>query len=447
MSKPNWLKSGFFTVLDRLSSLVFGFGGLYFLLRIVPNETFGVWVLFVTIAGFIEVGRQGLLQNAMVRYLNTAPEEDHAKIQTAGLFLNASLSIVSALLLIALSYWLPTVWGLPELGSLLRIYALTTCVLTALYQCNFVQMANLDYRGLFVVSFIRQSLFFFWVVYLYLSGTHFTLAGLAWVQFLAAIPATIFAIRFMWANFKWTPKLDMPWLKILAGFGAYNCGSNLATMSYKSVDKWALQSNLQNPGLVGSYELAVRISNLVEAPIFALAIIMFPQSAKRMQEEGKEAVSRLYEKSVGVILSLVIPFMIFIWVLSPYIVSFLGNGKYPETVPVLQVTVLFGCFLPYAVMFGTVIDSIGKPRLNFLYTLAGAFVNLACNFLFIKQFGLMGAAYGTLFAYVVMFVAMQLLLHKELGIKPWRAFAHILPFYSDMWAKAIGFLTKKAGTA
>ncbi|MEZ4847758.1 MAG: hypothetical protein R3B93_03850 [Bacteroidia bacterium] len=55
------------------------------------------------------------------------------------------------------------------------------------------------------------------------------------------------------------------------------------------------------------YGTAIKITNLVEVPTQSIAAIVFPQSARRIENEGRESVKRLYEKSVGVILALIIP--------------------------------------------------------------------------------------------------------------------------------------------
>lgn len=60
MNKNYWLHSGFYTLMDRFMQMVFGFGGIFFLLRIFSKGDFGTWVIFLTIVSFIEVGRIGL---------------------------------------------------------------------------------------------------------------------------------------------------------------------------------------------------------------------------------------------------------------------------------------------------------------------------------------------------------------------------------------------------
>ena len=50
----------------RLVSKPFAFVGFLILVRLLPEYEFGVWVLYMTLVSFAEMGRSGLLQNAVV---------------------------------------------------------------------------------------------------------------------------------------------------------------------------------------------------------------------------------------------------------------------------------------------------------------------------------------------------------------------------------------------
>lgn len=61
MLNARWFRAGFFTLADRFAGLVLAFGSLYCLLRLLSKEDFGTWALFLTVAAFIEVARNGLI--------------------------------------------------------------------------------------------------------------------------------------------------------------------------------------------------------------------------------------------------------------------------------------------------------------------------------------------------------------------------------------------------
>ena len=131
--------------MEKLSIQGFALISVILLLKLLTQEQFGIWVLFFTITAVIEVARIGLLQNALVKYLTTASDEEYPKISTASLFMNFAITAIIVAGLLLLSYPVAKLYGSPELGTLLRIYALTNISLIVFFQFNYIQQANLDF--------------------------------------------------------------------------------------------------------------------------------------------------------------------------------------------------------------------------------------------------------------------------------------------------------------
>ena len=428
--KSYWLKSGLLSIFEKGSVFIFGFGSIYILTRAFTKAEFGVWVLFYTITSFIEVGRNGLLQNALVKYLSTCEKNETPIVASASLLLNGLLSLCCILFLLLFAPMLSGLLNSPTLSTLLYIYCLSTLFLVPQQQFNFIQQANLDFRGIFWSNFSWKGLFFLYILIHYLMGWPMTLAQLATFQIFTALVSAIVSYGFGRQYLKFSRSIDWQWVSKLFHFGRFVFGTNLSTMLYKTIDKLML-GNIAGTTAVGLYEWAIKITNLVEVPTFSVASVVFPQSARKMETEGKGAVKHLYEKSVGAILALILPFMLFVWVFAEPIIRFLATEAYIDTVPILRVTICFGLFIPFAVQFGTALDSIGRPKVNFRFTLIGLLVNMVLNYIFIHQFGAIGAAYGTLTSYCILFVAMQILLHRMIGVQPLNALRQLVFFYAN----------------
>ena len=421
-----------FTFSERFSLLLFGFGSLYLLLRIFSKAEFGIWVLFLAITSIIEVSRTGLLQNTLVKHLTTSKqgESDYGKISTASLVLNVGLALFCIILLPIIAYPLSLFWESSALMPLLLIYCLTTLALIPLHQFNFTQQANLEFKGIFWANFTKQGLFFGYILFHYFYGLEIKLVGLAsWQVVTTSCGAAVsffFAKRFL----SFSRKIHWDWVSRLFHYGKYVFGTNLSTMLYKSIDKMMLGS-LLSPVSVAVYELAIRITNLAEVPTFSMASIVFPQSA-RQAVDGEGGVKQLYEKSVGAILAFILPAILIIMLVPEWVILIVAGEKYLDAVPILQLTMLYGLFVPFGVQFGTVLDSIGLPKINFYFTFAGALLNVLFNYLFIKTFGLVGAAYGTLLTYLITFILMQLLLYNRMNVRFYRAFYYAFTFYGQI---------------
>ncbi len=431
--KNYWIKSGFYSLLNQVTQMIFNLGSVVLLWRMLGKDVCSVWVIYLTIISVVEVSRTGLLQNALMTFLNTTPKEEHSAINTASMLLNVVLSLLIAGLLLFTCSFIADSYEQPILIQLLSIYAITTVILSAVYQFNFIQQAYMDFKGLFWSTFVRTGALFFFILYLKLTNKTVELSELACVQLLAAIPAALVGYWFARKYFVLSSKLDLGWLKKLFKYGKYTFGTNVATMAFKTVDKLILGKLLL--GSLSTYDLSTKINTLADVPTTTLAAVLFPQSARRHHEDGKTSAKFLYEKSVGVLLSLIIPVVIFILLFADIIVTVIGGKSYADAAHILRLTIFYGVFMAFGVQFGTVIDSIGKPKLNFYTTAAGACVNLVCNYFFITWFGLYGAAYGTLMALTIMFIVMQTILHRVLNVQIGQVFKYAFSFYGEMYHK------------
>ncbi len=443
-STSYWLSSGFYALLNQLTQMVFNLGSVMLLLRMLDKQTCGSWILFMTLTSFIEVARTGLLQNGMISFLSTAPKSEYPKILTASVVLNLGLSFVFAALILGGGHFVASFYGNDiHLTSLLKIYALTTFAFSALYQFNFIQQANLDFKGLFWSSFVKNGGLFVFIAYLFFAHKSFSLTDIAFCQFFTTIPSALVAYGFARPYLNFSKKIDAEWVKKLLHYGKFAMGTNFFTMLFKNVDrtllgKFALDS-------LSTYDLALKINQLAEVPTTTLATILFPKSAQRANDAdgGRSAARQLYEKSVGVLLALILPMTIGVLFFADVMVQIIGSEKYAAAAPILRMTIFYGFFTAYAIQFGTILDSLKRPDLNFYITALGAAVNFSCNYFFIKQIGLHGAIYGTLLGSTIMFLVMQFVLNRTIGTSPLRPFVYMIDFYQQFFQKVTIRFRKK----
>lgn len=412
--------------------MLFGFGGAMLLFRMTTQEQFGIWVLFLSITSIVEVGRIGLLQNALVKYLSTREDEEAGKITTASFALNGMLTSLIVVLMLGFAPLAAQWFKAPELKMLFSIYCLTTVALIPFFQCNYIQQANLDFKGIFWGNLVKGGVLFGFISLLFMKGSPVNLADLAKIQVLAAVLASLVSWGFAKKFAKFSRHIDWTWVKRLLNYGIFVFGTNLSTQLFKNVDKLLLGS-LPGGGkvAVALYDAAIRVTNLTDVPTASMATMLFPQSARRLKE-GRAAVKQLYEKAVGAILAFMIPAIFVVMLFADWIILLVAGKEYAAAANLLRITILFGLFIPYAVQFGTVLDSIGRPRINFIYTLGSLVLTTAFNYIFILKYGPFGAAVGTLLAYAVAFVFMQLYLRKHLKITPLKPFFYMLEFYGSL---------------
>jgi lipopolysaccharide exporter len=245
---------------------------------------------------------------------------------------------------------------------------------------------------------------------------------------LSGFASYYFARKFI----SFSPVRDKNWTKELFHYGKYTFGTGVSSTILKSIDSWML-GRIISPEAVAVFNPAIRVSNLVEVPTDTLTSILFPQLSKRIGNEGTGSAKYLYEKAVGTLTAIMLPVVVGIIFFAEEVIYFIAGPGNEETVPILQVTMLFGLIIPFNRLMGIVLDAIGKARTNFVYVFRNALINIVSNFFFISYFGTIGAAYGTLTTYVFALVHNQYYLHKNLDIRVTGVFQHFLEFYAKIF--------------
>ncbi|MEZ4686746.1 MAG: oligosaccharide flippase family protein [Bacteroidia bacterium] len=272
-----WFKAGAFALFLRVGTLLFGLGSFMVLTRMLEKGDFGQWHLFIMITGLIEVARNGLVQNGLIKHLVGEEEGTYRTIATASFALNTLLSLgfMTVILLMAplIAVWLQA----PELEQMLQIYLLTLLLMIPFSQSEFFHQSNFDFRGSFFGYVVRLGSLFVFILGCYFLKIEVTPVELAWVHmgctFLGAVVLLFFARKY----WRLTRNIDWGWVNRLFQYGKYVFGTNLSAMLLNNIDTWML-SGIINPAAAASYGAALRVNQMVEVPTGALAARSFPKA-------------------------------------------------------------------------------------------------------------------------------------------------------------------------
>ncbi len=430
-----WIRSGFFTILQNLSSVLFGFGSFYLLVHHLFDEhTFGAWTLFLSTVTVLEIIRSGLVQNALIKFISGNEEIEHPKIISSSFIITTILTIGCIVINLTFSPYLAYAWDSPELIPIFQLYSIVFLLSGILIQLNCIEQANLKFRGIFISSFIRQGIFTGYLFACFILDIKVELIDLVYLQIITVLIGLLLSYRYAKPYLIISFKVYPEWIKRMFHFSKYAFGTSVSGILANTIDQMMLGAMI-SPAASGAFNVAVRITNLVDIPTNAVATIVFPQSAMRIETEGKEAIKYLYEKSVGILLAILIPAVLFLFLFSDFVVYFIAGKNYEDAVPLLHVTLLYCLLIPYGRQVGTILDSIGKTRATFFIVLATACVNIGLNYPLINFFGVMGAAYASLVAAIFGFFIAKIVLRKELNIRLRNTLIYAYKFYPEMYYK------------
>ncbi|MCW3465409.1 lipopolysaccharide biosynthesis protein [Chitinophaga nivalis] len=426
-----WLKSGIFSGMQKVAVLLFGIGSVLILTRTLSKPDMGVWNLFLAYTGLIEIVRQSLIKNAVIKYINSTQPTLHAAIQGAALTMNIMITVVIGLLIACFIAPLSRVLQAPALSDVMYLFLPGLLMLIPFSHFEWIQNANADFRGVFWAYLTRQGISFCCIVADLLLTGHVSLTALILYfnigLFAGMVVSGFFAARFLHR----TMQYDRFWIRRLWHYGKFVFGTNISSSLFRNTDQFIISSCISTSA-VALYSVCLRISNLIDVPSQVLGDILFPKSARMMESGNMEKVRFYYEKAVGSILAIAVPVSIVIFTFPKLIIGIIAGAGYTEASVLLQITVLYGLFLPFIKQFGTIMDSIGQPRTNFIVMTITAVLNIGICLFFTTRFGVQGTAYGMMVSYGICFIITQTILYRKLQVSIGRVCRYMLLFYPDM---------------
>ena len=439
MGKNNnyWVNSGLFAVSQRISIPLFGIGTFLIIVRALPKEEMGIWVLFVTIASIIEITRNGLIKAALVKYYTEASKSERHLIASAALLINTIYTVLVQCILVAIGGQLVFFFEAPGLDKMLWVYSINALLFVPFSHFEYVQQANLQFKGIFFSYFVRQGWFFVCILTLILIlGWSVSLQDLVYLQASGLFFGAIVSYRFARKNLIGSVRFSKYWFSKLMSFGKFGLYTNLSNSALTTSDH-VLIGGLLSTASVAIHNVSSRITNVFVIPSIAIADILYPKAVKANQNKGTAEVKMLYQNAVAATIVPMIPVVIFVELFPEIIIELLAGSEYLSAVNILRVAIIGILFLPFLKQFGTVMNTINRPDLNFYFVFCLAGLNVVLNYFCIVHFGIIGGAIGTLSSYVIGCFASQVILHRLVSVSSLSILSQTVIYYRQIfqWIK------------
>lgn len=405
------------------------------MVRLMPVADIGVWSLFISVTSILELLRNGFIRNPMITHVVSADsEEERRKVIAASWVLHTILVATTCSIMLLAAGPLTRFWQAPQLDVLFYVYVLRAIVLIPCLQFEYFQQIQSNFKAIFIANISRLTPPAVYLMYKFVQvnvlgyGTPPTLLSLSIVQLFAAAGSIFVGYYFIRGTPLFIARPEGGMLRVLSSFGKYTMGTTISSMIIKSTDTWMIGRMISTVG-VALYNPALRISNLIEVPTLAVASLVYPKVGQKMKEGGNAAVQEVYIKSVSVILAMMLPGIIPIFIFSDLIIELIFGTDYLAAAPILRVTVFFTLFIPFNRQFGTVMDALKRPQINFYLLVMMGVINIVTNYFLIGKYGPIGAAYGTLLSYIIIFFLNQVILFRLYGIQTLKVFPAIFEWY------------------
>ncbi|MDT0605791.1 oligosaccharide flippase family protein [Croceitalea rosinachiae] len=414
-------------VSSLLTNVVIAFLGLLsfmLLTRQLSKELFGDWVLFITLATFVDLLRFGLTRTSVVRLLAGADKERFKNLLGSSCRINLIL-----LGLICIFCW--GVLGFLNYSniSLNQGYKLFLTWYPLLALCNLgwntasaLFQAEQNFNRMMFVRFANIGLF---VVFLIGNGLWFNLGLLeiVWVNLAVNLISSLWCTIKKWDGLVFLKYADKTIEKELINFGKYSMGTLIGSSLLKSADTLIIGlSPILGSAGIAMYAIPLKLTDLLGIPLRSFTMTAYPRMSKKAIAGDLDGVRKIFYSYSGAITLLFIPVAIFCFVFAEYLILILGGDAYADSLPLL--TLVFRVFTVYTLLLpidrftGVLLDSINKPKLNLYKVIFMTIANILIDVLAVFVFeSLVMVAVGTvLFTLLGIFLGFYFL-RKEIQIQ------------------------------
>ncbi|WP_405268136.1 flippase [Cellulophaga sp. Ld12] len=175
--------------------------------------------------------------------------------------------------------------------------------------------------------------------------------------------------------------------------------SSLALVIFQQFDQIMIK-HLLNEYSVGQYSAAVSIIGLIVFIPMVLTDVISPSLIKsKINSKSTDYLNKLqlfsdYITWGSIILCILITF------LSPIIVNLIYGDKYLDSIEILKVFTWQSVFIAMGAVAAQIMIIDNKHQVAYIKSLAAGILNIVLNFIWIPKYGIMGAVWASLVAYV-----------------------------------------------
>ncbi len=439
-----WIRSAFYSFLQRFSLTLFGLANFVFLIRWLTPAQMGTWALFLTTTSIFEATKSGLLKNAHVKFASSSGDaHEKSEIASSSFVINTAISLIFVAAILGLADWLGKKLNTgPEFGSMLKWFIPGLLFMIFFSHLEAIAQSFLDFKGIFAGYLVRQASFFAIIIVQIFFHLNFSLKYLALYQSASILLGTLTLYYFNRKYLLHRFNASREWIKRIVGYGGYIFGSGVVANVYLNLDQ-LMAAKFISISSVAYYNASSRINNLVDIPSYAAAEILFPKSAQASVSEGKDRVKYLYERMVGILLSFTIPLAIFIIIFPHFVMTLIAGAKYTRAAFILQLYMITGLIRPMQNQAANILNSIGKAKLCFIINAVFLGINLLINYFCLSGFGFYGAAIGTLISNIIGFTIWYLVMRKQIHLQLPNVMIYVFKFYQSCYTNILKIIFPK----
>jgi O-antigen/teichoic acid export membrane protein len=395
-----YLGKGIWGLADKGLPVIYGVAFVVLVIRVLPEEQFGNFVLvqeiFLIISGLV----QGFALQPLLKF--AAEDETGSRgIINAGFLLNAGSTLFFAFIIVAMRVSLGGLLNSPLLPPLLLF---VPAMLIASVMRNFTLVllqTQFRIKEIFwvdAVHFLGAPVLVYAVSKMHLFDTALDLII---INIVSLAVSSLLGVAFTWSMLSFRLTAGRGDIRKLWDYGKYSLGSNISFLFTTKSDSFFL-SAFAGPVLVAVYNSVKVFIRLYDMATQVVQMFIFPAVSRLSARGEKGNLKILIEKSILFSTVGMTPvFLLFIAFASP-LVRIVYQGRYMEAIPMLQWFAVLSFVVPATAVASNALLGLGQAKLGFQVSLISFIASVLFYVLLIPLLGMLGATLGYLLSAIVL---------------------------------------------
>jgi len=392
---------------DKALPVVYGIGYVYLVIRVLPVEEFGDFVLLQEIFLILSSLAAALALQPLLKFA-AEDREDTGGIITVSILLNLLFVLLTSGAVVLLRHPLSAMMNSPALAPLLL-------QLPALMAASFIRnVALILLQSRFRISSL------FWVdavhflgapvlIWIYSRMHLFNSAmDLVFISILSLSASSLLALVLTWPMFRRNLRPSGTDFRRMWDYGRYSLGGIISYLVYSKADTFIL-SAFTGPAQVAVYSSAKIFTRIFDMVTQMIQMFVLPGASLLASRGDHSNLKAVVEKSLLFSTVGMLFIMIPLIVLAEPLVRVIYGGRYPDAALILQVFGLMSLAIPAFAIGSNVLMGLGEARASFVLGIQVLGVSVAAYVAAIAWLGALGGAIGVvLSSFVMAALAMRL---------------------------------------
>ena len=409
-------------LIGTLVSMFFEFLSRILIIRSTSTAEYGIFALALVILNIaVIIATLGLQDGATRQIAYHRGRGDLERVYStvvSSLELTAVAGVVCGIVMYAAAGLLADVFGMPQLGGVVRIFAVGVPffagirVLVAVYRgfgsvkerVYFNDLMQFSLRIVMLAVVMYLGLSFGWVIFAYLMPivlTGLLFAGYTVRRFPAA-KASFVPVR--WELLV----LSVP-LLIVGVLGLFTNWFSTIALGYYTTSE-----------VVGLYNGAVPVAQLISIVLISMNFMYMSITSQLYTRRLMDEMKRSYAILTKWMFSLTLPGFMLVFLFPGEVLSVLFGAEYVEAAVALQILSLGFVIHTFLGPNGATLIVLGKTRLAMLFSIITVSMCVILNVILVPHFSMTGAAIASALSLTVTNIMASMAIYKYSGIHPFR---------------------------